>query len=163
MPAKLTLELAPTKAGLAEARLELDRFEQTLALEWAVRQPGETNPAHSPTTHSEEPVVAIYERSAEGRRSRELLELIGGGKENGLTPTELGRKMSRGPGGKALSKASVRAVLRNIQRVEGHLFEEGAISRQVLWADFARYDEEGAGRYFISDEDRRALDAHLGL
>ncbi|MEJ7790982.1 MAG: hypothetical protein WKF65_03300 [Gaiellaceae bacterium] len=106
--------------------------------------------------------MTVYDRSVKGGRSRELLETIGGGKANGMLPSELGPRLKPGPGGKALSKASVRAVIRNIQKLEGNLLAEGAISRRVVLIDFSGYDKEGAGRYYISDEDRNDLDAHLG-
>lgn len=32
----------------------------------------------------------------------------------------------------------------------------------MILIDFSGYVEEGAGRYYISDEDLKDLDAHLG-
>jgi hypothetical protein len=167
LPPTITLAFPPTKQGFAEARLDLDRLEQTLEQEWTSSTTPASNdagatasaPASAPAAS---PAVVVYERSVKDGRSRELLETIGGGKANGLLPSELGPKLAPGPGGKALSKASVRAVIRNIQKLEGHLLAEGAISRRVILIDFSGYDQEGAGRYYISDGDRTELDGHLG-
>jgi hypothetical protein len=166
MPPTITLAFPPTKQGFVDARLDLDRLEQTLEQEWnSATTPDPSGagaaasaPASAPAVS---PAVVVYERSVKDGRSRELLETIGGGRANGLLPSELGPKLAPGPGGKALSKASVRAVIRNIQKLEGHLLAEGAINRRVILIDFSGYDREGAGRYYISEEDRRQLDSHL--
>jgi hypothetical protein len=159
----LTLKVPPTKAGIAEARLELERLEETLALEWAtpIVRAGEER-STSPVVNPKEPATVVYERSTPGGRSRELLELIPAGKAAALTPTEIGRALQLGPGGKPLSKASARAITRNIQKLEGHLLTEGAISRRLLMVDFDDYDNIGSGKYYISDEDRQVLDKHVG-
>jgi hypothetical protein len=164
MTPTITLAFPPTKQGVAEARLDLDRLEQTLEQEWASPVVSDAGRAASApaSASTESPSLVVYERSVKGGRSRELLETIGGDKSNALLPSELGPKLAPGPGGKALSKASVRAVIRNIQKLEGHLLAEGAISRRVILIDFSGYDQEGAGRYYISDEDRGELDGHLG-
>lgn len=163
LPPTITLAFPPTKQGVAEARLDLDRLEQTLEQEWTSSTPLVSNAAGAAAlAPAASPAVVVYERSVKDGRSRELLEMIGGGKANGLLPSELGPKLAPGPGGKALSKASVRAVIRNIQKLEGHLLAEGVISRRVILIDFSGYDQEGAGRYYISDEDRGELDGHLG-
>ena len=65
------------------------------------------------------------------------------------------------PGGSVLSKASVRAVIRNLQRVENRLLDENAISRRVLGKSFERYENDGAGRYFLEEIDRQELDRYL--
>jgi len=75
-----------------------------------------------------------------------------------LTPEELGQKMAPWPGGGRLSKASVRAAIRNVQRAEAHLLSEGLIDRRIVKIDFSDYDREGAGRYYVEREDRRILD-----
>lgn len=165
----ITLTFPPTKQGLAEARLDIDRLEQTLEQEWATTTaaplPDGEDASASARGHAStaSPAVIVYDRSVKDGRSRELLETIGGGKANGMLPSEVGPKLAPGPGGKALSKASVRAVIRNIQKLEGHLLAEGAISRRVILIDFSRYDQEGAGRYYVSEQDRNDLGAYLGL
>jgi hypothetical protein len=69
--------------------------------------------------------------------------------------------MGPGPDGKAMSKASARAVMRNLQRLESRLLDQGVISRRVLGKTFERYDAEGAGRYYLERIDREQLDEHL--
>ncbi len=64
-----------------------------------------------------------------------------------MLPSEIGPRLAPGPRGKALSKASVRAVIRNIQKLEWNLLAEGAISRRVVLIDFSGYGKESAGRY----------------
>ena len=62
-----------------------------------------------------------------------------------------------------LTKASARAVVRNLSRMEGHLLKSGRISRAVLVKDRSRFRQEGAGRYGLSDEDRALLRSDLGI
>lgn len=100
------------------------------------------------------PIVAAYERTDPESRTRELLEVLPSKREGGLTPTELSARMKGD-----LSRGSVRAVIRNLQRTEANM---GFPKKTLIDIEFAGYGQEGAGRYFVSDEARRQLDNHLG-
>ena len=143
MTATVSIIVPLTPAGLAEARADLDRLE---ALIDRAAKPPESARARR-----------VFRRAG-GPRSREILELLPAGKAAGLTPAELGREMAPWPGGSALTKASVRAAIRNVQRAEVHLLAEGLIDRRIVKIDFSDYDREGAGRYYVEREDRRILD-----
>ena len=78
----------------------------------------------------ESAIITVYEKLGSESRSRELLEILPGGSDNGLMPVEIGFRMSPQPDGQFLSKPSVRAVMRNLQRLENRLLEERAISRR---------------------------------
>jgi hypothetical protein len=66
--------------------------------------------------------------------------------------------MAPWPEGSRLTKASVRAAIRNVQRAEAHLLAEGSIDRRIVKIDFSDYEREGAGRDYVEHEDRRILD-----
>jgi len=78
-----------------------------------------------------------------------------------LTPEEIGVALAPTNGGTPLTKNQARAVLRNLSRAQGNLIQVGRLSREVLVKDFTRYDEEGAGRYGLSEADRVILARHL--
>ena len=86
----------------------------------------------------------VFESVDPWRRTRDLLRTLPGGIENALTPTEIGGHIAR-KGEGALTKASVRAVMRNLQRLENRLIESGTISCRVLQKTFEAYEDEGAG------------------
>ena len=69
-----------------------------------------------PSSPATSAVVAVYSRLGVNSRTRELLEILPGGVQNALTPAEIGGRMTASPDGEPLSKSSVRAVLRNLQR-----------------------------------------------
>ena len=79
-----------------------------------------------------------------------------------MTPHELARKMAPDERGSRLSKASARAAIRNVQRCETHLISEGLIDRRIVQIDFSRYESEGAGRYYVSAEDKRVINKSIG-
>ena len=105
--------------------------------------------------------VKLYEKLRPGSRSREVLELLPAKSQGGLTPEELGLKMKPEKSGSPVSKASARAALRVIQTVGGRLVQKGVMKGDVLDIDFSKYDIEGAGRYALTDDARKALDDHL--
>jgi hypothetical protein len=150
MAATVTISVPLTPSGLAEARSDLDRLAALVNGEvWPKQSGGQAFETHR--------ARRIFKRAV-GLRSREILDLLPPGKAMALTPEELGRKMAPWPGGGRLSKASVRAAIRNVQRAEAHLLSEGLIDRRVVKIDFSDYDREGAGRYYVEREDRRILD-----
>lgn len=66
------------------------------------------------------------------------------------------------PDGSTHPNASMRAIFRNIRRQEITLTKRGVIQGNVVHWDFDKYDEEGAGRYYLKLDALAALDAHLG-
>jgi hypothetical protein len=110
---------------------------------------------------NESDAVKLYEKLRPRSRSREALEWLPPKSQGGLTPEELGLKMKPEKNGSPVSKASARAALRVIQTVGGRLVQKGVMTAQVLEIDFSKYDIEGAGRYALTDDARKALDGHL--
>lgn len=106
-------------------------------------------------------VVKLYEKISPGTRSREVLELLPAKSQGGSMPKELGLKMRPEKSGDAVNKTSVRAALRVIQTVEGRLVAKGVMKARELDINFAKYDTEGAARYSLTDDARKALDSHL--
>ena len=102
-----------------------------------------------------EPIIRLYEHVGSTSATRRLLEVLPGGRENGLTPEELGSLLGQPP----LSKGSVRAIIRNAKRAEMGI---GGQVGDVVNTDFSGYDDEGAGRYYVEPDQRLALDDHLG-
>ena len=105
--------------------------------------------------------MKLYEKLRPHSRSREVLELLPPKSQGGLTPEELGLKMKPEKNGSPVSKASARAALRVIQTVGGRLVQKGVVKGHALDIDFSKYDLEGAGRYALTDDARKALDDHL--
>lgn len=101
-----------------------------------------------------QPIVRLHQHVAPSSATRRLLEVLPGGEENGLTPEQLGSLL----GDPALSKGSVRAVIRNAKRAETGM---GGQVGDVVKTDFSRYGTERAGRYFVEPDQRRALDEFL--
>jgi len=110
---------------------------------------------------TEPEVVRLYKQTKSGTRSRELLEILPGGRAKAMLPEELGRVMKPNGSGNPLSKGSVRGAMRVVQRVTTKLTKRGSIGGNILQVDFSGYGEEGAGRYFIDEPARQALDEHL--
>ena len=78
-----------------------------------------------------------------------------------LTFAELAARMPKMDGSKH-SNASMRAIYRNIRRREITLEKRQVIQAAVVQWDFDKYDEDGAGRYYLKPDALAALDAHLG-
>ena len=112
-------------------------------------------------TMNDHDAVKLHGRTAANSRSREVLEVLPGGNANGKTPAELGAAMKPDAAGAKLSPGSVRAAMRVVQRVTTTLIGQGVISKPVLQIDFSGYKIEGCGRYYLDEEAREALDAHL--
>jgi hypothetical protein len=155
LPVELSLD------GIARARRELDGTEAIVrggvAVDSGGRQPGVAQ--HSVGGHRPD-IVAVYEHALTVPNSQtpKLLELFA--REDPLTPEEIGIELGNG---KPFSKAQGRAFVRNLSRMEGNLIKEGRIARRVLSKHFGQYEQEHAGRYGLSDEDKTALRAHLGI
>jgi hypothetical protein len=107
-------------------------------------------------------VTALYEHLAPDVESRTLDLLRIFATHPPLTPEEIAKRLTPYQGGVMFTKQQARAVLRNLSRAQTHLRRIGKIDRDVLVKDFSRYEEEGAGRYGLSDADREALRRHLG-
>jgi hypothetical protein len=155
----LPVELSP--AGIADARLTLDQLKALVDTAQVGRAGGETEtvPAAPAAAGGQQPdVVTIYEhaRTVPDSRTPSLLELFA--REDPLTPEEIGIALGNR---KPLTKAQGRAIVRNLSRMQGHLIKQGRIAGPVLVKDFTGYEQEGAGRYGLSDEDRAALRTHL--
>jgi hypothetical protein len=109
-------------------------------------------PAGASTT---EPIIRLYQHVDRTSATRRLLEVLPGGRENGLTPEQLGSLL----GDPALPKASVRAIIRNAKRAEAGI---GGEVGDVVKTDFSGYTAERAGRYYVEPDQRNALDGFLG-
>lgn len=151
----LLLPVEMTAAGVAQARQDLGELETLVA-----DAGGDPTPAILAATPGTRPdVITLYEhaRTVPNSHTPKLLELFA--REDPLTPEEIGIELGNGT---PFNKRQGRAFVRNLSRMEGHLLAQGKISRRVLSKHFSQYDQEGAGRYGLSDEDRAALRAHLG-
>ena len=104
------------------------------------------------------PVVTLYEETHPDHRSRKLLEAL---TDKGETFEDLAPKMPNADGS-LLSNAQMRAVYRNLRRTEGRLIAEGTLAEPVLQTDFNQYEQDGAGRYFLSPNSYAALNKYLG-
>jgi hypothetical protein len=148
----LPVELTPD--GIEQARQQLHEIEGLVG-----------GTPRAPTESAGDPnVVTLYKhagsRSRSGSQTPHLLRLFAQ-HPSLLTPAEIAIEMGR-PGGEELSKATVRAYLRNLSRTQGHLLKVRKIRREVLLKDDSRLAEEGAKRYGLSPEDRDELRSYLG-
>jgi predicted ATPase len=154
---------ADDAARLVQAVKRLRAAPRTTTPLVAGPEPGSTLVTPGPTRSAadEEPVLALHEHLVRhpASRSLELLRLFA--QRNALTPEEIGAALRPNEDGSTLSKNQARAVLRNLGRAEKTLRTRGTISRAVLLKDFDQYEQEGAGRYGLSERDRDALQAHL--
>lgn len=155
-PASITLTAPATPAGVDELQSELDELKR----QWGSEAVSTTTEGAMPSA-DEHDAVKLYKRTRIHSRSRELLEILPGGRANGLTPTELAELMRLDRNGEKLSRGSVRAAIRVVQRVTTKALKQGAISDDVLQIDFSGYDEDNAGRYYVEEDARKALDAFL--
>lgn len=103
--------------------------------------------------------VTLHQETDPHNRSRKLLEAL---TTEPLTFADLAPQLPPNDDGSPLDNAQVRAVYRNLKRTENRLFEEGAISGPVVQTDFDRYEDDGAGRYFLTGPALAALDRLLG-
>jgi hypothetical protein len=147
--AMLTVSGPATDAGVEE----LFKAAQAMHSAWFASKPAAPGAEHD--------VVKLHERLRAGSRSREVLELLPAESQGGLMPEELGKQMRRERDGSVVDKASARAAIRVVQRVTTRLRDKRVISGELVKIDWAKYDAEGAGRYSLSDEARKALDEHL--
>lgn len=103
------------------------------------------------------PVAALHQETNPDHRSRKLLEALTSKAE---TFEDLAPKM-RNEDGSLLTKAQMRAVYRNLRRTEGRMISEGALAEPVVQSDFDQYDQDGAGRYFLTGNSYKALNQYL--
>jgi hypothetical protein len=163
MSITVTLEFDATLGGVATARSELERFAADLRSR-ELPDGSEQGPqagsaaAVEPVGVDESPAVTVYRNAEFEGYSRELLKVLPE-KDEALMPAELGERMPPFEDGTVLEPRNVRAVLRNIKRNEAKRKREGEMAedREVVKADWSRYDREGAGRYYLSREDREAI------
>jgi hypothetical protein len=151
--AMLTISAPANAAGIRELRAQVDELERQFQLGLG------GTPA--PAAEGVHDAVRLYQRTAPASRSREVLELLPGGKANAVTPEELAQLMASDKSGAKLKKASARAAIRVVQRVTTKAIREGAIGREIIEIDFSGYDQEGAGRYYVSEKARAAIDSYL--
>jgi hypothetical protein len=108
-----------------------------------------------------EPVVILYEHLARDVVSKSPLLLRIFAEHDLLTPQQIGELLAPANGNVPLTKRSARAVLQNLGRAQAHLQAAGSLERDVIQKDFTRYDQEGSGRYGLTEGDRKALNTHL--
>lgn len=130
----LQLPVALSPSGLADARRTLDDLQRLVLPPPAIAT-----------------AEAVYRRATTSGRTRELLQVLMRASQP-LTPTEIGAQLAP-----PLAAKNVRAILRNLQRVQHSLLKENAIDREVLIKDFSQYGTTGAGRYCLSDDDKAVL------
>lgn len=121
----------------------------------ATTRPGGAPPSAS-TAGDGNPANAVYSRTGEWSWTRELLVVLALA-DRPLTPEEISPMMSRQDDGTLYPKASIRACIRNVQRVEKNLQSEGVIDRGVLIVDWSGYDVDGANRYSLAANDKTAI------
>lgn len=144
MPTTINLAFELTPGGLEEAQAELDRIRSLF--EGSRPSPGGTLPGE-----------AVWRACQGGGLSQALLQLLPTGPEGALTFAELGEHMRTDDGAPG-TKSSIRAVYRNVKRVENRLRKAGEIDREVIRVDY-RYATEGANRYYLRPEDKAAIAA----
>jgi len=161
----MNLTFEPTRIGFERARSELERtaaeFWGDAEADIAGAQDGEPKMKEGPPL-SESPAVTVYRNAGSTSRSRRLLELLPAGESNALSPSEIGELLPPATDGSPLTPHSVRAVMRNVKRNEQTRRERGEMpqDREVILADWSNYESEGSGRYYVSLEDRDAIDQY---
>jgi hypothetical protein len=115
--------------------------------------PGPAQPAADAS--QDDAAVRVYYRTGEDTRTREVLDILAASDE-ALTPEEMGQRMWS-EDGRPVPKSSVRAAIRNLQRVEKNLRESGSLDRDVLVIDWSKYDADGANRYSLRPEDKATI------
>ncbi len=124
-------------------------------------EPDEALESESTGASSAEPALLVYNQCGAGSRSRELLEVLARA-ESALTPAMIAEQMRPDETGGPMARASVRATIRNVRRVEKGLLAREQLERRVLVIDYTEYGRDGAARYSLSPEDRRALTVETG-
>lgn len=153
MTATLTLTAEASPKGIAD----LESQVQTLKRHFL-----RTSTSTNTTGGQEHDAVKLYEKTPANTRSREALEVLPGGKENGVTPEELAALMKPDrKTGNPIKKASARAALRILLVKADKRIRAGAISDKVVRINFEDYGTEGAGRYYLDVDARKALDKYL--
>lgn len=133
----------------------MERLEQMRpVLQSSVPEPTQTAPAAS----TQDADVVRMHRQMDPNQSRRFLEAL---TSDPLTFEELSARMPK-PDGSTHSNASMRAIYRNIRRQEITLTNRSVIKGAVVQWNFDKYDEEGAGRYYLEPDALEALDAQLG-
>ncbi len=156
----MVLAMAAT-AAMALLALKVWRDHQNRVEPTTQREPPplaapEIEPALTPAEQDDAAAI-LYEHVASKApgRTLELLEIFS--REEPLTPSELGMRLTPGADGRPVTKEQVRAILRNLGRSEAHLERNGILRRRVLVKDFSNYGRENAGRYGVSSRDQSAL------
>jgi hypothetical protein len=113
-------------------------------------------------TGGQHDAVKLYNKTPANTRSREALEVLPGGEANAVTPEELATLMKADPKtGKPIKKASARAALRVLMVKADKRIKAGALSDKIVRVNFDDYDTDGAGRYYLDVDARKALDKYL--
>jgi hypothetical protein len=155
-----SLKFEPTPAGIARAHEELDKFAASLGGEPA-GEAAEDAESQAPASQapSDDAARTVYRNAGYDTRTRQLLKALPGDVREAVTPTEIAKHLRRHSDGSLLPPAGVRAVMRNVKRIERTLKRRGVIAedREVLKADWSRYDVEGCGRYYLSAADHEII------
>lgn len=165
MTIQMNLAFEPTRIGFERARSELDR---TAAKLWGEGDADDAGAAVGESKKKEglpvleSPAVTVYRNAGNTSRSRRLLELLPAGESNALSPSEIGELLPPATDGGPLTPHSVRAVMRNVKRNEHTRRERGEMpqDREIIQVDWSNYESEGCGRYYLSLEDRNAIDEY---
>lgn len=99
----------------------------------------------------------VWDNVSDGLRSQEVLKTLPGEESDAMTPTEMAEEMEPADDGQVLRRASVRASILNIRRVEKRLREEGRIQGRLVQAEWS--DGDGANRYYLRPEDHGVIAA----
>ena len=152
-PLTILLPVELTPAGLDAARRQLDEIGGLVG-----RAP------RVPKWYGDDAdVVKLYKhagsRSQPSSTTLHLLRIFAE-QPNLLTPAQIAFFMGR-ERGVELTKATVRAYLRNLSRTQRHLLKIGRIQSEILVKDRSRLAEQGSSRFGLSAENRRELRRYL--
>jgi hypothetical protein len=110
--------------------------------------PAGADPAGSPPL-----IIRAYEHPRPPSRTPEFLRILPRGERNAMLPAELGPLFSP-----PLNAISVRQKVNNGRKLEKTLDAGQANIVRVRWDD---YNIEGAGRYYLAEQDYDTLHAYL--
>lgn len=99
-------------------------------------------------------IVRAYNHTRPPSRTQELLRNLPRGETGALLPQEMGARFSP-----PLSGVSVRQKVNNARKLEKAL---GAGSGNIVRVSWDSYNNEKAGRYYLSESDYDTLHAYLG-